>query len=212
VTLDWNEIQAFTALLISCWGVLGCAIGYQRFVGPYRLHFQGEDGKVFRNIGVLPQHYTASQPKRPRLGWDWNVIFRMLWLNRQRIAHLLERMTNHHKQVVYLFKNIRIVRQIPTEFEIGNNSGTKKRLQVWLIFRVVLFSAGAGIIFSSYLWGTGWTIGALGFDSQRGLGIFLLTRFQNGSGAHPTLHPVGTRSSFREGKASGAWSWPLTFF
>jgi hypothetical protein len=23
--------------------------------------------KVLRNIGILPQHYTASQPRRPRL-------------------------------------------------------------------------------------------------------------------------------------------------
>jgi hypothetical protein len=33
---------------------------------------------------------------------------------------------------------------------------------------------------------------------------------QNGSGAHPASCPVGTRGSFPEGKAAGAWSWPLT--
>jgi hypothetical protein len=33
---------------------------------------------------------------------------------------------------------------------------------------------------------------------------------QNGSGAHPTSYPMGTRGSFPGGKAAGAWSWPLT--
>jgi hypothetical protein len=35
-------------------------------------------------------------------------------------------------------------------------------------------------------------------------------RVQNGSGAHPTSYPVGTRDSFPGGKAAGAWSWQLT--
>jgi hypothetical protein len=35
-------------------------------------------------------------------------------------------------------------------------------------------------------------------------------RVQNGSGAHRAYYPVGTRGSFRGGKAAGAWSWPLT--
>jgi len=31
--------------------------------------FQPEDvnSKILRNVGILPQHYTASQPRRPRL-------------------------------------------------------------------------------------------------------------------------------------------------
>jgi hypothetical protein len=37
----------------------------------------------------------------------------------------------------------------------------------------------------------------------------LLHRVQNGSGAHPTSYPMGTRGSFPGGKAAGAWSWPL---
>jgi hypothetical protein len=36
-------------------------------------------------------------------------------------------------------------------------------------------------------------------------------RVQTGSGAHPASYPMGTRGSFRGGKAAGAWSWPLTF-
>jgi hypothetical protein len=35
-------------------------------------------------------------------------------------------------------------------------------------------------------------------------------RSQNGSGVHPASHPMGTRGSFPGGKATGAWSWPLT--
>jgi hypothetical protein len=35
---------------------------------------------------------------------------------------------------------------------------------------------------------------------------FSLHRVQNGSGAHPASYPTGTRGSFPEGKAAGAWS------
>jgi hypothetical protein len=33
---------------------------------------------------------------------------------------------------------------------------------------------------------------------------------QNGSVAHPASYPMGIRGSFAGGKATGAWSWPLT--
>jgi hypothetical protein len=33
---------------------------------------------------------------------------------------------------------------------------------------------------------------------------------QKGSGVDPTSYPMGTRGFFPEGKAAGAWSWPLT--
>jgi hypothetical protein len=63
------------------WVVKPCrfAIGYQRFEGPSCLHLHPDklevawssntkDGgsKFFRNVGILPQQYTASQPRRPR--------------------------------------------------------------------------------------------------------------------------------------------------
>jgi len=35
-------------------------------------------------------------------------------------------------------------------------------------------------------------------------------RVQIGSGPHPAYYAMGTRGSFLEGKANGAWSWPLT--
>jgi hypothetical protein len=35
-------------------------------------------------------------------------------------------------------------------------------------------------------------------------------RVQNGSGTHPASYPMGTRGTFPEGKAAGAWIWPLT--
>jgi hypothetical protein len=43
-------------------------IGYQHFGGPRCLHLQGENGgnKALRNSGILPHHYTVSQPRRPR--------------------------------------------------------------------------------------------------------------------------------------------------
>jgi hypothetical protein len=44
-----------------------------------------------------------------------------------------------------------------------------------------------------------------------GAGNFSLHhRVQNGSGAHPASHTLGTRGAFPGGKAAGAWSWPLT--
>jgi hypothetical protein len=33
---------------------------------------------------------------------------------------------------------------------------------------------------------------------------------RNGSGVYPASYPMGTRGSFRGGKAAGVWSWPLT--
>jgi hypothetical protein len=44
------------------------AVGRQRFGGPCCLPYLPEDGdsKVLRNVGIL-QHYTASQPGKPRL-------------------------------------------------------------------------------------------------------------------------------------------------
>jgi hypothetical protein len=45
----------------------------------------------------------------------------------------------------------------------------------------------------------------------RGAGNFSLQHHvQTGSGAHPASYPVGTGGSFPGGKATGAWSWPLT--
>jgi len=43
------------------------AVGYQRFGGPWCLHHQGEvkrGSKVLQNVGIRPQNYTATQPRR----------------------------------------------------------------------------------------------------------------------------------------------------
>jgi len=44
-------------------------LAYKRCEGLCCLHDQGEDGasKILRNFCILPQHYTASQPRRTRL-------------------------------------------------------------------------------------------------------------------------------------------------
>jgi len=47
-----------------------CGVEYQSFGAPCRLHLQsGENGSpmILRNVAILQQHYTASQPKRPWL-------------------------------------------------------------------------------------------------------------------------------------------------
>jgi hypothetical protein len=48
--------------------------------------------------------------------------------------------------------------------------------------------------------GYGWTIGVLGFDSRRGVGIFFFTTaFRT---VHPASYPMDTRGSFPGGKAA----------
>jgi len=42
-------------------------VGYQRFVGPCCLHPEDGCSMDLWNVGILPQHYTASQPRRPRV-------------------------------------------------------------------------------------------------------------------------------------------------
>jgi hypothetical protein len=60
--------------------------------------------------------------------------------------------------------------------------------------------------YSSLLW-AGWS--GVRFLSVTG-NFSLHHRVQNGSRAHPASSPMGIRGSFPEGKATGAWSWPLT--
>jgi hypothetical protein len=44
-------------------------VGQQRFWRPCCLHIYPQDGESqdLRNVGILPQNYTVSQPRRPRL-------------------------------------------------------------------------------------------------------------------------------------------------
>jgi hypothetical protein len=48
------------------------------------------------------------------------------------------------------------------------------------------------------------------FDSRKGLGIFVFTTLSRPALDPPSLLSNGYQASFREGKAAGAWSWPLT--
>jgi hypothetical protein len=41
--------------------------------------------------------------------------------------------------------------------------------------------------------------------------LSLSHRVQSDSGAYPASYPMDTVGPFPEGKAAGAWSWPLTF-
>jgi hypothetical protein len=56
-----------------------------------------------------------------------------------------------------------------------------------------------------------WTIGVLGFDSQRGLGILLFTTASRTAlGLHPASYTMGTRVSFPGSKAAAPWSYTFT--
>jgi hypothetical protein len=48
------------------WGCDAIVVGYQHFRGPCCLQFQGGDGGSvdLQNVGIPPQHYTASQLRR----------------------------------------------------------------------------------------------------------------------------------------------------
>jgi len=68
---------------------------------------------------------------------------------------------------------------------------------------------------------TGWTIGILGFDSRRELGIFLFTTASRPVEAHPPFYSMGTEGSSPRVKRPGreadpsspvksAWSYTST--
>jgi hypothetical protein len=62
--------------------------------------------------------------------------------------------------------------------------------------------------YSDYV--TDWTTGVLGFDSRRGLRIFLFTTVSRPALSHPASYPIGNRGSSPGNKAAGARSWPFT--
>jgi hypothetical protein len=100
------------------WVVTPCSevVGYQRFGGPWYLHLEDGGGMALRNVGlhidgggsmafgsvgILPHHYTSSQPRRPRLEkenegkslaavfwavWDWWATFLILSCDHHFIA------------------------------------------------------------------------------------------------------------------------------
>jgi hypothetical protein len=80
------------------WVVMPCSVGvgYQRFWGPYCLHLQGEDGGSLDlwNIGILPQHYTMSQPRGPwlvftkKLKANWSLITKNVKIKMCKIVGL----------------------------------------------------------------------------------------------------------------------------
>jgi len=63
VFLNYSDIRQ-DGFMTPC----SVAVGYQRFGGSCCLHLQGEG---LRNVRILSQHYTASQPRRP---WIFNTV------------------------------------------------------------------------------------------------------------------------------------------
>jgi hypothetical protein len=58
-----------------------------------------------------------------------------------------------------------------------------------LLLRLLVYCLGAVIAQSVWRWATGWTIGVLGFDSRRGLGIFFSTTASR-TALGPTQSPI----------------------
>jgi hypothetical protein len=78
---------------------------------------------------------------------------------------------------------------------------TSPVIQSWICY----YRAGIAQWYS-----TGLRAGGLGVRVLAGAGYFSLHyRVQNGSGAHPSSYPMGTRGSFPGDKAAGVWCWPL---
>jgi hypothetical protein len=50
------------------WDMIPCSVsvGYQRLLPPSSLHPEDVGTILLRYVGILPQHYTASQSRRPR--------------------------------------------------------------------------------------------------------------------------------------------------
>jgi len=78
---------------VSSRGLLGCdVVAYKRSGAPWCFHLQGEDVESSMapwNIGILPKHYTVSQPGRPRLK------HRTIFPNSYR-SHSMYNVTNSH--------------------------------------------------------------------------------------------------------------------
>jgi len=68
---NWNSPARFVVFRaekiqveVFCVMIPRSVVGYQRFGGQCCLHLQGGGRIDLRNVGVLPQHYTVSQPRR----------------------------------------------------------------------------------------------------------------------------------------------------
>jgi hypothetical protein len=68
----------------------------------------------------------------------------------------------------------------------------------------------AGIVQSVQQLATGWMTRGSEFESRAGQEFSPLHIIQTSSGVHPSSYPMGTGGSFPRGKATRAWSWPLT--
>jgi hypothetical protein len=55
------------------WFVMLCSVvvGYQHFGD----HPKDGGSMALLNVGILPQHYTASQARRPRLEYSYKFVF-----------------------------------------------------------------------------------------------------------------------------------------
>jgi len=64
------------------WLVTSCVVaGYQCFRGPCCPYPEDGGSMVLRNVGILPEQYTASQPRRPQLEHHRHEIIKTLFIS-----------------------------------------------------------------------------------------------------------------------------------
>jgi hypothetical protein len=148
--------------------------------------------KVLPNVGILPQHYTASQPERPRL--ESSPPAYVVRLRLCISCHLILRNNNNNYNFCRILTMVcwywtNCTRGSAQCSALGwcckGYPGTAKCVDIMVCFTVVDYRGSR-------------------VRSPAGTGNFsLYHRVQNGSGAHPASYPMCTRGSFPVGKRLG---------
>jgi hypothetical protein len=180
------------------------------------LHLQGEDGgsMAFGNFGILPQHYAASRPRRPRLEREMLRVFggqdrKGFWHEIKYIRGWMLAAGNEWCECRLVARCIiSKFRCFPMRIQQDWHDWTE--LQISLLYFTYLNEMSRSRD-SSVSTVTVLRAGLAAFDSRRGLeALFSSPPPPDRLWGHQVSYPMGTRGPFPGGKEAGAWSWPLT--